>query len=214
MSRSRFQQQSQMTPQRHLYPVKLLATLATATVVSVLLILSDHVFQSSLGSVSQLLSITGYIIYLVVIATILVVDGWGFVTLNGLLKWKAMRGGKRFIVGVLFVALNVFFLGSYFVQAYLTYRRYKEQEPLRRRRKIALQEAELGMIPRTEGTCHKCHQPLQLGAEFCVYCGETVVERPRICPRCYTTTLPDARWCPTCGTPLGQLDRAVMPGLK
>ena len=214
MNISQSQQQSQMTPQRHLYPLKLLATLATATVVSILLILSDHVFQSSLGSASTLLSITGYIIYLVVIATILVEDWRGFLTMNGFLRWKTMRGGKRLIVGVLFLALNVFFLGSYFVQAYLTYRRYKEQEPLRRRRKIAEQEAELGMIPRTEGTCHKCHRPLQLSAEYCVYCGEPVVERPRICPKCYTTTLPDARWCPACGTQLEQLNRTVMPSLK
>lgn len=214
MSISQFQQQSQMRPQHHLYPVKLLATLATATVVSMLLILSDHVFQSSLGSVSPLLSITGYIIYLVVIATILVEDWRGFLTMNGFLRWKSMRGGKRLVVGVLFVALNVFFLGSYLVQAYQTYRRDKELEPLRRRRKIAQQEAELGMVPRTEGTCHKCHRPLQLSAEYCVYCGETVVERPRICPKCYTTTLPDAKWCPACGTPLGQLDKTVMPSVK
>ena len=214
MSISRYQQQSQMTPQRHVYPVKLLATLATATFVSILLILSDRVFQSSLGILSPLLSYTGYIIYLVVIATILVEDGRGFLTMNGFLKWKAMWGGKRLVVGVLFVTLNIFYLSSYFVQAYLAYRRYKEQEPLRRRRKIAEQEAELGMIPRTEGTCHKCHRPLQLSAEYCVYCGETVVERPRICPKCYTTTLPDAKWCPACGTPLGQLDKTVMPSVK
>ena len=80
MNRSQFQRQSQMTPQRHVYPLKLLARLASATALSILLILSGHVFQSSLGSVSPLLSYTGYIIYLVVITTILVQDWRGFLT--------------------------------------------------------------------------------------------------------------------------------------
>jgi RNA polymerase subunit RPABC4/transcription elongation factor Spt4 len=201
------QQQSQATSQRHLYPGKLLATLAIASVVSMLLIAGDYVFQSSLGAASGPLAIMGFTIYLLVITKITVVDWRGFLTMNGLLKWKSMTNKQRFIVGCLFVALNVFVLGFYLAQAYLTYRRYKQLEPIRRRRKIAELEAQLGMIPRTDGKCHNCHQPLQLGAEFCAYCGATVTLRPRICPECYTTTLPDARWCPACGA---QLDTTVL----
>lgn len=201
------QQQSSATSQRHLYPWKLLATLAIASVVSMLLISGDFVFQSSLGGASGLLAIIGFTIYLLVITTIMVVDWHGFLTMNGLLQWKSMTGRQRFIAGCFFVALNVFVLVFYLAQAYLTYRRYRQLEPLRRRRKIAELEAELGMIPRTAGTCHKCHQPLQLDAEFCAYCGETVTQRPRICPACSTTTLPDARWCPACGA---QLDTTVL----
>lgn len=201
------QQQSQATPQRHLYPGKLLATLAIASVVSMLLVSGDLVFQSSLGGASSVLAIIGFAIYLLVITTIMVFDWHGFLTMNGLLKWKSMTERQRLITGCLFAALNVFVLSFYLAQAYLTYRHYRQLEPLRRRRKIAELEAELGLIPRIDGTCHKCHQPLQLGAEFCSYCGETVTQRPRICPECYATTLPDARWCPECGA---QLDTTVL----
>ena len=201
------QQQSQATTQRHLYPRKQLATLALASVVSMLLISGDFVFRSRLGGAIGLLAIIGFMIYLLVIATITVVDWHGFLTMNGLVKWKLMTERQRFIAGCFFIALNVFVLGGYLAQAYLTYRRYRQLEPLRRRRKIAELEAELGMIPRTDGTCYKCHRPLQLDAEFCAYCGETVMQRPRICPECYTTTLPDARWCPACGA---QLDTTVL----
>jgi len=207
MKQLQSQQQSQATPPRHLYAWKLLVTLAIASVVSVLLISCDYAFQSSLGGASGPLALAGFTIYLLVIAVITVVDWRGFFTMNGLLKWKPMTGKKRLLAGCLFVVLNVFVLGFYLAQAYLAYRSYKQLEPSRRRRKIAEQEADLGMIPRTEGNCQKCHQPLQLGAEFCVYCGETVTLRPRICPECSATALPDARWCPECGS---QLDTTVL----
>jgi RNA polymerase subunit RPABC4/transcription elongation factor Spt4 len=206
MNISQSQQQSQTTAQHHLYTGKLLVALVIASVVSILLISGDYVFQRSLGGASGPLALIGFAIYLLVIATITIVDWRGFLTMNGFLKWKPMTGRQRLLVGCLFVALNVFVLGLYIVQAYLAYRHYRQLEPLRRRRKIAEQEVELGMIPRTDGNCHKCHQPLQLGAEFCAYCGVRVTERPGICPECYATTLPDARWCPVCGA---QLDTTV-----
>ncbi|TMD63002.1 MAG: zinc ribbon domain-containing protein [Chloroflexi bacterium] len=207
MNTFQFQQQSQTMSQRHRYSGKLLATLAIASIVSMLLISGVYVFQSSLVWASGPLAIMSFTIYLLVIATITRIDWRGFLTMNGLLKWKSMTGKQRLIVGCLFVALNAVVLAIYLALAYQTYRRYKQLEPLRRQRKIAEQEAELGMIPRTEGNCQRCHQPLQLGAEFCAYCGERVTERPRICPACYTTTLPDARWCPACGA---QLDTTVL----
>jgi len=206
MNISQPQQQSQTKAQRHLYTGKQLAVLVIVSFVSMLLISGAYVFQGSLGAASGPLALMGFTIYLLVITTIMIDDRRGFLTMNGFLKWKRMIGPQRLLVGYLFVALNVFVLGVYFAQAYLTNCRYRELEPLRRRRKIAEQEAELGMIPRTEGSCHKCHQPLQLCAEFCAYCGARVTERPRICPKCYTTTLPDARWCPACGA---QLDTSV-----
>ncbi len=70
------------------------------------------------------------------------------------------------------------------------------------RRRTAHLEADLGIMPPTDGECVSCHQPLQVGATFCAYCGKPTVARPRICPACYTTTLPDARYCPQCGTVL------------
>src|SRR5947208_580968 len=202
METLQFQQHAQTRYQRHLYSVKMLASLAIAFVVSGLLISGDYTFQSHLGGASGPLAIIGWVIYLLVIATITAVDWRGFLTMNGFLKWKPLTGKQRLIVGCLFIALNIFFLAVYLLQAYSTYRRYRQLEPLRRRRNIAEQEAELGMIPRTDGKCQKCYWPLQLGAEFCAYCGERVMERPRICPECYATTLPDARWCPLCGAQL------------
>ncbi|TMC17282.1 MAG: zinc ribbon domain-containing protein [Chloroflexi bacterium] len=202
MNPLRFQQQSQTLSQRHLYSGKPLATFAIASAVSTFLISGVSVFQSSLGWASGPLAIMGITIYLLVIATITGVDWRGFLTMNGFLKWKSMTGKQRLIVGGLFVVLNVFFLGIYLVQAYQTYSHYKQSEPLRRKRKLAELEADLGMMPQTEGNCHRCHQSLQLGAEFCAYCGESVMERPRVCPECSTITLPDARWCPACGAQL------------
>jgi len=202
MNKLRFQQQSQTLSQHHLYSGKPLAILAIASAVSTLLISGVYVFQSSLVGASGSLAIMGFTVYLLVIATIMRFDWRGFLTMNGFLKWRSMTGKQRLIAGCLFVALNVVVLGIYLTQAYQTYCCYKKLEPLRRQRKLAELEADLGMIPQTEGNCHKCHQPLQLGAEFCVYCGERVMERPRICPECSTTTLPDARWCPACGAQL------------
>jgi hypothetical protein len=209
MSPFQSQQQLQGASQRHLYTGKQLATLVIASVISILLISVDFFFHSSLSAISGWLTIPGFTIYLLVISFIMVKDWRGFLTMNGSLKWKSLTGRQRLIVGCVFVILNAFFLEFYLAQAYLTYRRDKQLEPLKRRRKIAEQEAELGMMPRTDGTCYKCHQPLQLGAEFCVYCGARVTPRPRICPQCYATALSDARWCPECGA---QLDRDDFPG--
>jgi RNA polymerase subunit RPABC4/transcription elongation factor Spt4 len=73
---------------------------------------------------------------------------------------------------------------------------------LSRRRRTAHLEADLGIVPPTEGECASCHKPLQVGAAFCAYCGKPTVARPRVCPTCYTTTQPDASFCPQCGTAL------------
>jgi len=107
------QQQSQTMSQRHLYSGRLLATLAIASVVSMLIISADYVFQSSLGWASGPLAIMGFTIYLLVIVTITVIDWHGFLTMNGFLKWKSMTGQQRLFVGCLFVVLNVFVLGFY-----------------------------------------------------------------------------------------------------
>ena len=73
---------------------------------------------------------------------------------------------------------------------------------LSRRRRTAHLEADLGIVPPTEGECASCHKPLQVGAAFCAYCGKPTVAHPRICPICYTTTQPDASYCPQCGAVL------------
>src|SRR5437899_13049938 len=109
MNTLRFQQRSQTLSQRHLYSGKPLATLAITSVASTLLISGVYVFQGSLGWASGPLAIMGITIYLLVIATIMRFDWRGFLTMNGLLKWKSMTGKQRLIAGCLFVALNVVF---------------------------------------------------------------------------------------------------------
>jgi Double zinc ribbon len=206
MNKLQMQQQSQKMPLRHLYSGKQLATLAIASAVSMLLLSGDLVFRGNLGVTSGPIAIIGVTIYLLVVAITTALDWRGFLTMNGLLKWKPMSGKQRLIVGCLFAVLNVFFLGIYLVQAYRKYRHYQQLAPLRLRRREAELEAILGMIPPIDGECRRCHRPLQLNAEFCTNCGERVVERPRICPVCYATTLPDARWCPECRAQLDSTD--------
>jgi RNA polymerase subunit RPABC4/transcription elongation factor Spt4 len=197
------QQQEKKWARVHLYTGKRLAALTLASVISVLVSAGDFHFQSSLGWFSGPLAIVSITIYLLVIATILMADWHGFLTMNGSIKWRSMSDARMILVGCVFVVCNVFFLGYYLVRAYQKYRNDKRLEPLRQKRKKAQLEAGLGMIPPTEGVCHRCHRPLQLGAEFCSYCRASVTERPRICPACYATAQPDAIWCPLCGAQLG-----------
>jgi len=70
------------------------------------------------------------------------------------------------------------------------------RQPVHLRQKIAEQEVQLGVIPQIDGTCRVCHKSLQLDAEFCMYCGSTVTEHPKVCPNWATITLNDAKWCP------------------
>ena len=84
----------------------------------------------------------------------------------------------------------------------------RKRLPLERQRHIAELEANLGMVPATEGQCPKCGKPLQADAEFCAFCGTRVRPQVPICPRCATVALPGAKWCPKCGAPL---DGATTP---
>jgi hypothetical protein len=52
------------------------------------------------------------------------------------------------------------------------------------------------------GKCRSCNRGLQLGWQFCPYCGETAAGR---CPRCQYPTGgdPEYRFCPQCGGRIG-----------
>jgi ribosomal protein L40E len=184
----------------YLYKGKQLVALTAASILSVLLSVGVYFFHRDLGSLNAPLTITAVVLYLLVIAFILVVDWRGFLTMNGAIKWAAMTDRRMVVVGCVFFVGNVFFLGFYLVRAYQKYRNDKQLEPLRQKRKNSRLEFELGMIPPTEGVCHNCQAPLQVGAEFCWNCGKSVMERPRICPICFATTQPEAEYCPKCGT--------------
>lgn len=144
---------------------------------------------------------------LAVTAVVAFCDWRGFVSFNGAIKWGRMKGWQKGLLGYFLFPLYMFLVPIYIVQAFKTYRRDRQAEPLRTRLRVAKLEAELGIMPLTEGACPSCGKPLQVGAEFCVYCGKTLVEKPKVCPSCGATALPDARWCPKCRTPLATVDR-------
>src|SRR2546421_9864572 len=118
MNISQPQQQSQTKAQRHVYTRKQLAVLVIVAFVSMLLISGDYVFQRSLGRASGPLALMGFTIYLLAITTIMIDDWRGFLTMNGFLKWKRMRGGKKLLVGCLFFACNGLVFVGYFCQTY------------------------------------------------------------------------------------------------
>lgn len=147
----------------------------------------------------------GASLILAVTIALCVLDWRGFTTLNGRIHWQRTSGWAR--AGLVFAYLCVWIMpGLYLAFTARDWLRARQdaaaREPIERQRHIAELEAQLGMAPHTEGTCRVCHKPLQLGAEWCAYCGAPVVERPRVCPNCATVTLPDAHFCPTCRAPL------------
>lgn len=198
----------QNTPfQRHLYRGRSLVALISGYIISWLLIFADPSFWHSMEQQTSTLSpglpgTLGMLGLFCVVVVVLIIDWRGLTTINGWLKWGRMKMWQKIVVGYFFIGFSILAVGVYFVQVGQTYFSNKRDEPRQLRWKIAEQEASLGMLPPTDGTCRVCHKPLQLGAEFCMYCGATVIEHPRICPNCSTTTLPDAKWCPKCRTRL------------
>lgn len=148
----------------------------------------------------------GMLLLIAEIIFVLIYDWRGAITLRGAVKSQTMRKGKLVSTAPGYVLLYIFFpeimLPIYLVRTAADMHRAKEQRKLSLQHQIATMEAQLGILPPTRGTCRACHRPLQVGADFCQYCGETVVARPKICPACATTALPDARFCPKCRTPL------------
>src|SRR5260370_8105379 len=94
------------------------------------------------------------------------------------------------------------YVGRDFRRARVNKRQIEANKQLEKRRQIAVMEAHLGILPATEGNCRSCQKPLQVGAEFCSYCGATVIEHPKICPSCAPTPFANAKFCPNCRSPL------------
>lgn len=184
---------------RHVYRGSSLIAMWVAYVFAVVLILSDpgtYTSGSQLGFTGSL----GVLICLGVVVFVCSADWRGATSLNGFIQWRRLNGWQRFIVGCLLLGLNPFALAVYLAQASQAYRAARATEPLERKRQVARLEADLGIMPATSGACRTCGKPMQVGADFCAYCGAAAIEKPRICPNCATTTLPDATFCPTCRT--------------
>jgi hypothetical protein len=148
----------------------------------------------------------GFLLFIGQAIFVMIYDWYGAVTLRG---WTRSRIWQESLVGdfkILYVVLYVFFpeimLPIYLIRIASGRRQAEAERELARKRQIAGLEAQLGIMPPTNGTCRSCHKPVQVGAEFCQYCGLPVVEHPKVCPACATTALPDAKWCPHCGASL------------
>lgn len=205
------QQDTSPTPSpfpRRLYSGRVLALLCGAYAAAIVLLLSDPATYSSATSTSTttssfgVLGSVGIFLCICVVVAICILYWRGATTLNGFIKWRAMKGWQQFVVGYFLLGLSPFLVPVYLIQAVNTYRHAKQLEPEQRRKQVAQLEADLGIMPATEGTCRACGQPLQVGADFCAYCGASIVAKPLICPVCAATALPDAHFCPKCRAPL------------
>lgn len=165
--------------------------------------------SSTYDSMSAFVGMSTMLLYAEIIA-IFVLDGQGAARLRGAAKGYIESQGKIVSTRGLYITLYILFpyimLPIYLVRTSLDYRKdyhnLKQQEEQQQKHKIATLEAELGILPPTEGMCRVCKKPLVVGADFCQYCGATAIEHPKICPSCATTASPDAKWCPKCRTAL------------
>lgn len=148
----------------------------------------------------------GVIFLLVEACCVLALDWRGATSLRGTTKLYIMNKGVPVSTRPSYALAFLFFpeimLPMYLIHTIRDMRQIAHRQQKESRLQVATLEAQLGILPPTEGTCRDCHKPLQIGAEFCQYCGVSVIERPKICPACAVTTLPDAVWCPRCRTKL------------
>lgn len=204
---------SSQTPvfKRHIYSLRTLIILTTGYIVSCIVFLVPFVVTGNMGETNSTSSLPttiaafmdiGLIGLLAVVVILLIIDWRGFTTINGWIKWSRMKTWQKLVLGYFFIGFSPYIPVPYLIQAYKAYFDDKRQEPLHLQQKIAEQEVQLGIMPLTNGSCRVCNQPLQQGAEYCVYCGATVTEHPRICPNCAAVTFPNAKWCPKCRTQL------------
>lgn len=153
-----------------------------------------------------IISQIGLFILIAELVSVMVYDWRGVISLRGAFKRQTMHKGKPVSTApgcfLLYLFLPEIMLPIYLVRVYRDSHKPKEDKQMDVRRQIAVIEAQLGILPAIEGNCRSCRKPLQLGAEFCSYCGETVIERPKVCPSCSTTTFADAKFCPSCRLPL------------
>jgi hypothetical protein len=179
-----------------------LAALIVSYVIGAALIWLDPVKtgQGGGGSMTDL----GTLLVLIDLVAILMLDWRGFATLRGRINRRDDFFSRitNLCLLLAFLIISPVTIAIYLVLAVRDYRRDRKQIPIDRQRHIEEMEAELGILPGTQGTCRVCGKGMQIGADFCAFCGAPSVERPRICPRCAATALPGATYCPACRTRL------------
>jgi Double zinc ribbon len=137
---------------------------------------------------------------------VMILDWRGAVSLRGGVKSQTMHKGKMINTGPRYAVLYVFFpeilLPIYVLRVLFHHihirRQHQEHQKHQLKFEIAKLEANMGILPATDGTCHVCKKLLVAGAEFCQYCAEPVVAKPKVCPICAATASPNANWCPKC----------------
>ncbi len=133
-------------------------------------------------------------------------DGRGLLSLRDHIHWAMMPGINKVLlicgIVIFFPVFPAIYAARIVIDAFRSSRATAQSAQLELQRRTAALESQLGILPSVEGECRACHKPLQVGAEYCAYCGESVVLRPRICPVCAATALPDAKFYPTCRTVL------------
>jgi RNA polymerase subunit RPABC4/transcription elongation factor Spt4 len=146
----------------------------------------------------------GPLFFIVPVAYACVRDWSGVSTLRQKIQWSNMGGSNRLWATIGLVCFYPLIFFYYLWQIAMDFFQYKKQVAAQRPHQIAQLEAQLGILPVKDGVCRACHKPLQLGAEFCAFCGETAIEKPLICPNCATIVLPGASFCPKCRTALSE----------
>jgi hypothetical protein len=165
------------------------------------LVLTYIVWWVMIVSGGEIIGDIGVAIFFAEIALVFVLDGTGVVTLRGRIL-TSLPKLAIIVLAVVLSWLSLFWLIPYFIVAALDTRGSAAELKAERAQHIASLEGELGILPPADGVCPNCHKPLQLGAEFCAYCGTPLTPALRLCPVCHARTFPDAQWCPECGAAL------------
>jgi hypothetical protein len=208
------QEQMKQLEQYHMYSRKALAFLLVVCAIGLLLFLIGlFAWLSNVAtSGTSVMGWAGFGTLLIGSIIVMAIDWRGAVTVRGTVpaymknvwakskyavsKDEMISTASSYVLCYIFFPMIIFPI--YLIRVLVDCRKAKQEHEQKWRYQVASLEAQLGILPATEGECRVCHKPLVVGAEFCQYCGTPAIERPKICPVCATTALPDAKFCPKC----------------
>lgn len=121
------------------------------------------------------------IVFLGIVSSILVLDWRHILTLHGHINWATLSWPGRIGIVLVYAFFMVLLLSLPLL--YLVFALKDTIDQWRNRAhviklKTAELEASLGIVPGTKGECPQCRKPLQVGAEYCAYCGVSVSRKP------------------------------------
>lgn len=204
------QVQSNKAEQYHFYSrnalIALIIICAMSTIVFIIaLCLSSFSSENNNPALYELTSTVGECVVMVLIVEaicVMMIDRRGALTLRGGMKSQILHKGKMVSTApgsaLLYLLFPYIMMPIYVIRVTSEYHRDKQLRQQHQKYQIASLEAELGILPPTDGECRVCQKPLVIGAEFCQYCSEPVLVQPKVCSVCAATALPDANWCPKC----------------